>query len=101
MYRARVTVQVLYGHFKDHLEVCKQINELARSRGWTESTFWVPVVGVGNQMLIETDYPDFATFEREGDAFYSDPEAMELLGKAIGHLVESSARSELFQTIGN
>ncbi|HKU58218.1 MAG TPA: hypothetical protein VJP39_01325 [Gaiellaceae bacterium] len=99
MYRTRVTVQVLYGRFKEHLETCHRINELARSRGWTESMFWVPTVGLGNQMVIETDYPDFATFEREGEAFYSDPEAMELLAGAIGHLVESSARSELLNTL--
>lgn len=34
MYRTRVTVQILYGHFKEHLETCHRLNELARSRGW-------------------------------------------------------------------
>ena len=38
MYRARFHVQVKYGHFKDYFTICEQLNELARSRGWAEST---------------------------------------------------------------
>jgi NIPSNAP len=98
MYRYRIHVQVRYGRFKEHLEVCERLNELARSRGWTESTFWVPTVGTGNEVIIETDYPDLATFQREGDAFSSDPEAMKLLRSTSELIVEGSARSELLET---
>ena len=97
MYRARISVQVRYGHFKEHLEVCERLNELARSRGWIESTFWVPTVGTANEMIIETEYPDLATFQREGDAFSSDPEAMQLLRSTTGLIVEGSGRSELLE----
>ena len=97
MHRYRVHVQVRYGRFKEHLEVCERLNELARSRGWTESTFWVPTVGTGNEVIIETDYPDLATFQREGDAFSSDREAMKLLRSTSELVVEGSARSELLE----
>jgi len=97
MYRFRIHVQVKYGHFAEHLEVCGQLNELARSRGWIESTFWVPTVGIGNEIIIETDYPDLATFQREGDAFSSDPDAMKLLRSTSELVVEGSARSELLE----
>lgn len=98
MYRYRIRVQVRYGRFKEHLEVCERLNELARSRGWTESTFWVPTVGTGNEVIIETDYPDLATFQQEGDAFSSDPEAMKLLRSTSELIVEGSAQSELLET---
>ena len=97
MHRLRVHVQVRYGHFKEYLEVCGQLNELARSRGWIESTFWVPTVGTANELIIETDYPDLATFQREGDAFSADPEAMTLLRSTSELIVEGSARTELLE----
>ena len=56
MYRHRFYVQVKYGHFKENLMVWEQLNELARSRGWPESTFWAPTVGTANEFIVETDY---------------------------------------------
>jgi hypothetical protein len=97
VHRFRVHVQIRYGHFKEYLEVCEQLNELARSRGWIESTFWVPTVGRANELIIETDYPDLATFQREGDAFGADAEAMKLLRSTTELVVEGSSRTELLE----
>jgi hypothetical protein len=99
MYRLRVTVQILYGHAKEYFEVSQRLNEISRSRGWTEFTFWVPTVGIGNEFVAEAEYPDLATFQKEGDAFQSDAEAMEVLRAGGQHIVQGSARSELFETI--
>ena len=98
MYRHRLTVQIQYGHFKENLEVWEQLNELARSRGWQESTFWTPAVGTANEFVVETDYPDLATFQQQGDAFFSDSEAMTLFRSTSEHVVEGSGYDELFQT---
>ena len=99
MYQSRLIVQVKAGHFKEHLEILEKMNDQARSRGWTEATFHVPAVGIGNQFIAVTEYPDLASFEREGDAFFADPEAMALVKDAVGCIVDGSARSELLQTI--
>ena len=99
MYQARLIVQVKGGRFKEHLEIQQKMNDLARSRGWTEATFVVPAVGIGNQFIAVTEYPDLASFEGEGDAFFSDPEAMALVKDAVDCIVDGSARSELLQTI--
>ena len=98
MIRARFIVQVRYGHFAEYLRVGEQLNEIARARGWAESTFWSPAVGTANEFIAETDYPDLATFEREGDAFQSDAEVMKLVRSSAGLVVQGSARSELLQT---
>lgn len=98
MYRARFTVQVKYGHFAEYLKIAQQLNELSKARGWTESTFWTPAVGKANEFILETEYPDMATLEREGDAFQSDAEAMKLVRNTTELVVEGSGRSELLQT---
>lgn len=98
MYRFRYRVQVRLGHFKDYLVQQQQLNELAKNRGWPEATFWVPTVGTANELIGEIDYPDLATFERLGEEFGSDAEAMGLMRSGIEHIVEGSVHSELFET---
>ena len=98
MYRHRIHVQVRYGHFNDYLAIAEQLNELAQSRGWAESTFWSPTVGTANEFVIETDYPDLSAFQRESEEFSADAEAMKLVRSGIEHVIEGSAHDELFET---
>jgi hypothetical protein len=98
MYRFRFLVQVRYGHFKEHLEAWEQLNEISRSRGWAEATFWVPSPGTANEFIGEIDYPDLATYQREGEAFFSDTEAMKLFRSAMDLVIEGTGRTELLAT---
>ena len=98
MYRFRFSVQVRYGHFKEYLEGWQQLNEISRARGWTEATFWSPTVGTANGFIAEFDYPDLATFQREGDAFYSDGEAMKVFRGTSQYVIEGTGQSELLET---
>jgi hypothetical protein len=98
MYRLQQRLEVRYGHFKEYLELSNQLNELVRARGWTPASFWSPTVGNANELIVEIEYPDLATFERESRAFGADAEAMKLMRSGIEHIVEGSASSELFET---
>lgn len=98
MYRYRFRVQVRYGHFKDYLAQQEQLNELAKGRGWPEATFWVPMTGAANEFIGEIDYPDLATYQRSGEEFASDAEAMGLMRTGIEHIVEGSVYNELYET---
>ena len=98
MVRARFMVQVRYGHFAEYLKAAEQLNEIARERGWATATFWVATVGTANELIAEVDYPDLATFEREGDAQAADAEWMKVIRSTVDMVVQGSARSELFQT---
>ena len=48
--------------------------------------------------MAEDDYPDLATFEREGEAQVADAEWMKVIRSTVDMVVQGSARSELFQT---
>ena len=98
MVRARFIVQVRYGHFAEFLKASEQLNEIARERGWAEATFWVATAGTANELIAEVDYPDLATFEREGEAQGADAEWMKVIRSTVDMVVQGSARSELFQT---
>jgi hypothetical protein len=61
------------------LENLAQINEVAKQRGWHQATVWTQTFGPFNELSIELEYPDLATYERETAAFYADEEAMKLI----------------------
>lgn len=56
------------------------------------------MAGAGNDLVIETEYPDLVAFEREHQAFTSDPESMKLPRSMADHVVQGSARDGLWQT---
>lgn len=99
MYRHRAYAQVLYGKFNDYLESLNQLNAIARKRGWPESSIWVHVVGTGNEVVTEEEYPDLATFGKVGDAFQFDPEAMKVYRGTSTMVVQGSVRNELFEEV--
>jgi hypothetical protein len=98
MVRARFIVQVRYGHFAEYLKAGEQLNEIARQRGWVEATFWVYTAGTANELIAEVDYPDLATFDREGEAQSSDAEWMNVIRSTVDLVVQGTGRSELLQT---
>jgi hypothetical protein len=98
MVRARFIVQVRYGHFAEYLKAAEQLNEIARDRGWAETTFWVWTAGTANELVFDVDYPDLATFEREGAAQAADAEWMKIVRSTADIVVQGTGRSELLQT---
>jgi len=98
MVRARFIVQVRYGHFAEYLKVLEEMNELARERGWAEATYWIPTTGTANELIAEVDYPDLATFEREGNEQASDSDWMKVMRSTADSVVQGTARIELMQT---
>ena len=98
MVRARFIVQVRYGHFAEYLKALEQLNEIARARGWAGATFWVAAAGTANELIAEVDYPDLATFDREGQGQSSDSEWMKVIRGTADMVVQGTGRSELLQT---
>ena len=97
MYRHRSYAQVLYGHFNDYLKATAELNAIARKRGWPESTVWSPVIGVGNDVVLEEEYADLASFATVAEAFQSDAEAMKIFRSTASLVVQGSVRDELFE----
>ena len=85
-----------YGHFNDVVGSLQQLNEVCARHGWAVGRILTPMVGEGNLVVMETDYPDLATFEREMNEFYADPEAMKIWRSGADFVVEGSNRDELY-----
>jgi hypothetical protein len=98
MVRARFIVEVRYGHFAEYLAALEKLNGLARERGWAEATFWVPAAGTANELVAEVEFPDFATFQKEGDAQAADADWMKVIRSTVDFVVQGTGRSELLQT---
>jgi hypothetical protein len=95
VYRYRQYVVVKYGQFRQYKELFDQGNALCEKKGWTKATTWVPVGGESNAFVIENDYPDLASYERETDQMYSDAEVMGLWRQSAALIIEGSSREEL------
>ena len=99
MVRARFIVQVRYGHFAEYLKAAEKLNEVARARGWAEATFWVAAAGKANELIAEVEYPDLATFEREGAASSADAEWMKII-RGTGGTMQRNAEEYFVRSVG-
>jgi hypothetical protein len=75
----------------------EEVNAVARNRGRAEFTPWVPASGKANEVVLISDYPDFATFKQEEAASYSDPEFMKAWRQGAGFVVQGSGVFELLE----
>ena len=97
MYRVLQRQEVVYGKYKEAIELIDEVNGLLRTRGMTELRAWSPTFGKGNELILESEYPDFATYERESEAFTSDPEIMKVWRSGADLIVQGSVTSELLE----
>ena len=87
--------QVLYGQFREYMEVAGEVMARREKLGLAASRLWAPAFGTANEVVWETDYTDLAAYERENEAFYSDADAMEQWRRLWQHAVQDSVRDEL------
>ena len=97
MYRVLQRQEVVYGHYKEAVELIDEINGLLRSRRMAEFRAWSPTFGKVNELILESEYPDLATYERESEAFESDPEIMKVWRSGAPLIVQGSGTSELLE----
>lgn len=99
MFRVRTTGEVRYGHFRDVLEVSKEIQELHKARGWTVGTVFIRSFGQANIIEIDADYPDLAALEKESKASMKDEELVKLIRRSADFFVQGTIRTELLRTV--
>jgi hypothetical protein len=97
MYRQRIRQQVLYGQFREYMEIAEEVIALRQKLELAAPTLWVPMFGKGNEVVWEIDYPDLATFQRENEAFYSDADVMKQWRRLWQHAVQGSTHDELLE----
>ena len=73
MYRHRQFVTASNSEaYNEAIALADDVNKLCAERGWIQGTLWTQTVG-RNTLVFEFDYPDLATFEREGNEWMRDP----------------------------
>ena len=97
MYRQRIRQQVLYGQFREYMEIAEEVIALRQKLELAAPILWVPMSGTGNEVVWEIDYPDLATFQRENEVFYSDADAMKQWRRLWQHAVQGSTHDELLE----
>lgn len=96
MVRERIVQTIKYGQFREALTILKDLNQLCVEKGLRPLTFWAPVAGANNELVIESEYATLADYERESDAFYGDADLMKVWREAASYVIEGSSRSELY-----
>jgi hypothetical protein len=97
MYRQRMRQQILYGQFREYMEIADQIIELRQRHGLAEPILLAPMFGTANEVIWETEYADLATFQRENETFYADAELMKQWRRLWQHAVQGSTHDELLE----
>ena len=100
MYRHHYRCEVRYGHFRQFVDLSRQISVLEGARGWAVSTVWTPVVGVANEVIVIAEYPSLDAFERERATRRADPEYMKLSRDTEGLMAPGTFRDELLEEPG-
>jgi hypothetical protein len=97
MIRARFHFKLKSGDsWNDFLQTASKLNEISRARGWVEFSFWTQVAGSFNEIVLEADYPDLATFEQQTNAFYADAEAVGAMRGWRDLVIQGTGYSELW-----
>jgi hypothetical protein len=97
MYRQRIRQQVLYGQFREYMEIANEVIALRQKLGLAAAMLWVPMLGTANDVVWEIDYPDLATFQRENETFYSDADVMNQWRRLWQLTVQGSTHDELLE----
>jgi hypothetical protein len=95
--RAHFTVKNMAG-WNEALDLIREVDEIQAAAGRATGTVWTQVVGQFNEIVIETDYPDLSTYERESGAMMSDPATMKLFARFEEITVTEKGYNELFMT---
>jgi len=99
LYRHREFAQVVYGRWNDFIKAQHELNAIARKRGWQESRIWGPFVGTSNEVVLEQEFADLASFAKYQEAFQSDAEAMKIYRGTASLVVQGSGHDELLQEV--
>ena len=95
--RIHFTVKNLAG-WNEALDLIREVDEIQAAAGRATGTVWTQVVGQFNEIVIETDYPDLSTYERESAAMMSDPATMKLFARFEEITVTEKGYNELFMS---
>ena len=81
MVRQRLHLVATLGKYREAVAWVAEMNAACRKLGLPEAKAWAPMSGDFNTIILESDYPDLATFDSLTDKFQKDPQAMAVFRK--------------------
>ena len=99
MYRERLFFKVEdFAGWNEMNKVHQEINSLMESKGLAPGTLWTQSWGPFNELCIEIDYPDLATYEKERSMVTSDPDFLPLFERISKVTVTGWGRNEMWES---
>ena len=98
-YRVRMISEITYGEFGAYIATVRKLQAAMEAHQLRSGRLLVPTAGRNNEIAWETDYPDLATFEQENAAFYANAEVFEAFRSGAQHVVQGSARVEIWEDL--
>ena len=101
MYRERIhlTVTDMEG-WNEAIDAVNEIPGALKRIGQPTGTIWTDTVGVFNQLVVEIDYVDLASYEAANKAFYANEEILKQLPRLNHASVQGKGYTELLETTG-
>ena len=94
--RMHATVRDLEA-WNEYLTLVRDIDEIQAAAGRTTSSgVWTQVVGQFNEIIVELDYPDLATYEKDTRATMADPQIVKLASRFETLTILDKGYNELF-----
>ena len=97
MVREVIRFEVLYGQYTDALEICHEIDAQVKALKLPTARYLVPVTGKANIVILETEYKNFADYEKANEAFYSSQDVMKNVRRLAAITVQGSSITELYE----
>lgn len=89
-YRLRYTYKARNASaFDDTIQLLERLNAISRDEGITERRIMTQTFGPYNQLAVDVDYPDLASYERETELFFALPQVNEVIRQLPAVLRES------------
>jgi hypothetical protein len=101
MYRHIMKQQVVYGQFREYLELHNELNQAVAAKGYTPYVLMVPTVGTMNEAVIFADYDTLEHWQKDNDGFSSDADLMKIVRRQSEYVVQGSVSDQLYETIDN
>jgi hypothetical protein len=98
MYRQRMLITVSdFEAWNQTIALVDEINKLSASKGWAQATLFTRTVGRFNELCLEFDFPDLATFQRETDEWNAEPGIGDIMRRIDAVRTEDPGYSELWE----
>ena len=83
--------------WNETVALVEEINKLCASKGWSQGTLFTRTVGRFNELCLEFDFPDLATFQRENEEWLAEPGIGVLMQRIDAVRTEDPGYSELWE----